>query len=80
MTAYLSIYIYRNIYFILQNVNEALSPESSLHLMIERERKFSIHSEEEGNIQQSGLSESFYNLIDFQLHDHHHTLSQRLLK
>ncbi|XP_078340623.1 uncharacterized protein LOC111110035 isoform X2 [Crassostrea virginica] len=30
-----------------RNVNDVLSPESSLHLMVGRERKFSIHSKEE---------------------------------
>nr|XP_022302070.1 uncharacterized protein LOC111110035 [Crassostrea virginica] len=30
-----------------RNVNDVLSPESTLHLMVGRERKFSIHSKEE---------------------------------
>ena len=33
-----------------RNVNDVLSPESSLHLMVGRERKFSIHSKEEETI------------------------------
>nr|XP_022302271.1 uncharacterized protein LOC111110171 isoform X2 [Crassostrea virginica] len=33
-----------------RNVNDVLSPESSIHLMVGRERKFSIHSKEEETI------------------------------
>ena len=44
------IYLYHNIHSFCRNVNDVLSPESSLHLMVGRERKFSIHSKEEGTI------------------------------